>query len=195
METGDIAGRKKGIRVKMLASRAAQSAFWRALRSRKICARISRLSAFRRAKVVALFNPFRGEVNVLPVVRLALRAGKVVAFPRVEGKGKISFYRINSLSGLVKSRYGIMEPARDATRRIDNPDLFIVPGAAFSGTGGRLGYGGGFYDRILKKRSAVAVGVAFGFQITAVLPEGPHDAGMDAVATEARVFFCAPHKG
>jgi len=195
MPKRDIAQRKGAVRARMLERRTRQTGIQRASRSRRICLLVSRLSVFRRAKVVALFHPFRGEVDVLSLFRIARRAGKKVVFPRVEGREIIAFYRVDSLSGLEKSRYGIMEPPRDASRCIKNPGLYIVPGSAFSGKGDRLGYGGGYYDRILKNCSAVSVGVAFGFQLAPSLPVGLHDACMDAVVTEDRVYFCGPFKG
>jgi len=188
MDTG-ITGRKRGIRLQMLGRRAESSGFIRAARSRLICARISRLSAFRRARAILLYYPVRGEVDVLPLFRAALRAGKRVAFPRVQG-ARIVFHEVKSLFGLVPGAFGIPAPAPQRTRSAFDPGLIVVPGTAFSPLGDRLGYGGGYYDRALRRRTAPAVGAAFGFQVMGGLPGGKLDVRMDAVATEARMYFC-----
>lgn len=189
MDTGNIAERKGEIRARMLRRRTVQSASGRVCESRRICARICRLSAFRDAKSVLLYCPIRGEVDVLPLFRAGLRAGKTMAFPRVEGRN-IVFYLVKALSELAPGRFGIPEPPRIESRRTAVSGLVIVPGTAFSAPGGRLGFGGGYYDRALLRRTAVAVGAAFGFQLVPGLPEGFRDRGMDAVVTGDRVFFC-----
>jgi 5-formyltetrahydrofolate cyclo-ligase len=66
-------------------------------------------------------------------------------------------------------------------------DVLIVPGLAFDSSGGRLGQGGGFYDRLLARADggAMTVGVAFGLQILPDVPQGPTDQNVDAVITES----------
>jgi 5-formyltetrahydrofolate cyclo-ligase len=172
----------------MLGRRASQAGILRAAGSRRICARISRLSAFRRAGTIWLYFPVRGEVDVLPLFRSALRAGKQAAFPRVEG-GRIVFYAVKSLSSLVPGKFGIPAPVAGASRPVSSPDLVIAPGTAFSIGGARLGYGGGYYDRALRGSRATVLGAAFGFQVVAGLPQSPRDAAVDAVVTEDRVYF------
>jgi len=148
------------------------------------------MSAYRRAQVVFAYTPVRGEADVTPLVRRALARGKVVAFPRVAGH-KLVFLRVNSLRELREGAFGIPEPASGG-RQVPaaKADLVIVPGVAFSADGGRLGHGGGFYDRVLRGRRGVAVGAAFEFQVAESVPRGPRDASLDALVTEekARIF-------
>ncbi|HTL75696.1 MAG TPA: 5-formyltetrahydrofolate cyclo-ligase, partial [Casimicrobiaceae bacterium] len=71
-------------------------------------------------------------------------------------------------------------------------DWVLVPGVAFDARGGRLGYGGGFYDRLLPGAagSAPRVAGAFEMQIVDAVPTAPHDVGVDAVVTERRTLTC-----
>jgi 5-formyltetrahydrofolate cyclo-ligase len=69
----------------------------------------------------------------------------------------------------------------------------VVPGLAFTPGGHRLGYGGGYYDRLLCRRSCPAVGLAFESQVVPGLPLHPGDEALDAIATEKRVIIPRKH--
>ncbi len=70
----------------------------------------------------------------------------------------------------------------------EDVDFMIVPGLAFDRQGGRVGYGGGCYDRMLKNTSASKVGLAFGFQLIDHVPLEEHDICLDMVVTETEVI-------
>ncbi|HEY3583930.1 MAG TPA: 5-formyltetrahydrofolate cyclo-ligase, partial [Casimicrobiaceae bacterium] len=75
---------------------------------------------------------------------------------------------------------------------LDRFDVVIVPGVAFDARGGRLGYGGGFYDRLLPAMPrAQRIAGAFELQIVARVPAAAHDVGVDWIATEQRTMHCA----
>ena len=101
------------------------------------------------------------EVSTWKLMEEALAAGKQVFCPRVEGAGNMSFYRISGREELVPGFRGILEPPEEERRkyRMQLPtegtaDLVVMPGAAFDRSCGRLGYGGGYYDRFLQKSSS-----------------------------------------
>jgi 5-formyltetrahydrofolate cyclo-ligase len=153
--------------------------------------------AFARARLVLLYDPIRGEVPTERIAAAAVAAGKQLALPRVGREPRHLW--LHAYAGdpalLVAGAYGIREPAPDwplvAPQAVD---LVVVPGVAFDRQGNRLGYGGGYYDRMLPtvrsgNPSAVLVGLAYGFQVVAGLPGDSHDVPVDAIATEAGLIL------
>ena len=188
----DTASAKAVIRAKMLARRSAQPGVLRALRSRAIARRASRLSAIACARLVLAYFPVRGEVDTRPLIDHCLRRGRSVALPRSVGRGRkrgLAFERVTGLGGLAPGRFGIPEPAAGTGVALAWADAIIVPGVAFSFGGGRIGYGGGYYDRVLRARRGVAIGVAFDSQLLAQLPQTAGDVAVDALVTERRVLI------
>ncbi|MEL6187342.1 MAG: 5-formyltetrahydrofolate cyclo-ligase [Myxococcota bacterium] len=106
------------------------------------------------------------------------------AYPRVTGPS-LTFSEV-SRESLVPGAKGILEPNSDAALTpLTSIDAFMVPGLGFTPDGRRLGYGGGFYDRILADHPrALRIGVAFELQVVPEIPIEPHDAQMDGVVTE-----------
>ncbi|MEK7477603.1 MAG: 5-formyltetrahydrofolate cyclo-ligase [Candidatus Coatesbacteria bacterium] len=187
---------KRALRAELLGRRAALSRRDGAKRSRGIAGRVHRLSAWKRSHVILAYAAFRGEADPAPLVRRALAEGRVVALPRVlgppPGRGaRLAFHRITAETRLAPGRFGIPEPPDNPATLVDpgEADLVLVPGVAFSPYGDRLGYGGGYYDALLPGTAAVAVGLAFEFQVLAGVPREPRDAPVDAVVTEERVRF------
>jgi len=147
---------------------------------------------FARAETVLIYMPFRGEVATEVIARAAAGAGKRLALPRVvrQPKGLVLHSYSGEPATLAGGAYGILEPRPEwpvvAPRAID---LVVVPGVAFDRSGGRLGYGGGYYDRLLPavrtaNPGAVLIGLAYGFQVTQELPRDSHDIPVDGLATE-----------
>ena len=103
-------------------------------------------------------------------------------------------YYVNAPDELEPTRRGLREPLLRAAREaaLDDCDLVLVPGLAFDATGGRLGRGGGFYDRLLAARDPARtrlIGVGFAFQcLEQPLPLAAHDVKLDAVCTDAGVI-------
>jgi 5-formyltetrahydrofolate cyclo-ligase len=109
------------------------------------------------------------------------------------------FAEIGSRAELVPNHFGIPQPPEAAARFIptESIPLFLVPGLGFDASGGRLGYGLGFYDRAFASAApgALKVGLAFEAQLLERVPTGPHDVPMDIVVTEDRVIPAAPGAG
>ena len=121
------------------------------------------------------------------VVSLAQLDGKRLLFPRTLAGSRLSLASVDRIEDLRPGRYGVREPAADAPVHALGPDvLVLVPGVAFDGHGGRLGRGGGVWDRALAERRGAAVfGVGFELQIIERVPREEHDQPMDALLTEA----------
>lgn len=113
------------------------------------------------------------------------------AFPRVSGD--TLFFHLAEWSALAPGFGGIPEPAADAP--LVTPDLLLVPLLAATTDGRRLGQGGGFYDRTLRRLRAdgrmIAIGLAWDVQIVSDLPVDPWDERLDFVATPTRLVDCA----
>ena len=144
-----------------------------------------------------LFVNFRSEVETLELIGYLLKSGKTVTVPlvSVSEKSMTAVRLIDPEKDLVSGYYGILEPRKELlkTRTIDHRsiDIVVLPGSVFDERGGRLGYGGGFYDRFLANEvlpSALRIALAFELQIQSEIPQQPHDKPADFIITEQRVI-------
>ena len=159
--------------------------------SREIEKRLFLLTEFREASLVMFFASFRSEINTLPMIRHALEAGKRVILPKVKG-GDLALFEIRDFDrDTAPGAWLIPEPREDAPAVISDVDLMIIPGLAFDENGNRLGYGAGFYDRILPRYKHKTVALAFEIQIVPKIPVSPHDIPVHAIVTEKRVIAVA----
>lgn len=186
---------KRALREATFAARDALPPEWRARASQAIAARIVAMEAFARARVVFLTLPYRSEWDATLLAERALADGKIVAAPRVDVAARMLHpYRIEDLARDVAPGYlGIPEPRADcAPVALERIDWVLVPGIAFDPAGNRLGYGGGYYDRLLPRLARVVPRVAGAFeaQVVDTVPTAPHDIGVDCIATESRTLVC-----
>ncbi|MFO0751945.1 MAG: 5-formyltetrahydrofolate cyclo-ligase [Thermodesulfovibrionales bacterium] len=154
------------------------------------------LSAFQSARFVLLYASFRSEVDTFGILRFCLEKGKRVALPRVDAaKGELFLYEIRDMNDLATGCWGILEPipASERERGVQEMDLIVVPGVAFDEQRNRLGYGKGYYDRLLREKRAEAVALAYEEQIVASLPAEEHDVKMDSIITDQRVIADGGH--
>ena len=150
---------------------------------------------FRRARHVALYLPNNGEIDPRPLLREAQRRGKATYLPVLNAwpRTRMVFQRIMPNEHLKPNRFGIPEPAFRPTRqrRIWTLDLVLMPLVGFDENGGRLGMGGGFYDRSLAYRDRrknghkpTLLGLAHECQKVDRLPLGPWDVSLQATVTD-----------
>ena len=153
------------------------------------------MSAIDRPKgaVVSLYLPMRDERDTEPLAAALIEEGVTVALPVVARKKSPLVFRAY-LPGddLVPGSYGELVPADTAPEAV--PDILVVPLLAFTRDGGRLGYGGGYYDRTLEalrqSGSPVAVGYGYGAQEVDALPLSPLDQPLDWIVTERGAIRC-----
>lgn len=129
-----------------------------------------------------------------------LADGSVVAFPRVTGPGVMELVAARSWAELEPGTFGIAEPTGEEIVDAADLDVILLPGVAFDRRGGRLGFGGGYYDRALERvRAADArgkkipflVGVGYHWQLLDEhLPVEDHDVRVDAVVTDRGITRC-----
>ncbi|WP_417728961.1 5-formyltetrahydrofolate cyclo-ligase [Roseovarius sp.] len=142
-----------------------------------------------RGLAVSGYLPIRSEIDPRAAMEDAAQHGPV-AVPVIMGAGlPLMFSRWTPGCALREGPFGAMVPEVDD---FIEPQVLIVPLVAFDRSGGRLGYGGGFYDRTLEmlraKRATLAIGFAYGAQEAAGLPLEPTDQPLDMVVTEAEVI-------
>ena len=151
--------------------------------------RLLRLLEPHRGKPVAGYMPMRSEIDPLPAMT-ALSAANTLCVPVVQGPGQpLLFKEWFPGCAMEKGAFGALIPtgAADVV-----PDILIVPLVAFDRAGGRLGYGGGFYDRTLERLRAQGPLLAFGFAYSAQeadsLPLEETDQPLDAIVTDAEIL-------
>lgn len=93
---------------------------------------------------------------------------------------------------MTETSFGAREPRDGRVLEVGELDLIVVPGVAFDRSCRRVGYGGGFYDRLLAstREGTAAVAIAFGLQVVDEVPSGPLDRTVDAIVTEDDVIRC-----
>ena len=132
---------------------------------------------FYRSDILLAFVSYGSEIDTTEIIEEAIRRGKKVYVPRIEGN-EMNFYRVNDLTTLEIGYKGIREPARDAepfhyyAEQADRV-LMLMPGAVFDHSRNRCGYGKGFYDRYLADKEALqqrTIGIGFRCQLIEELP-------------------------
>ena len=170
----------------------------------EMLSRLVSLAAWQKAPLICGYMPTKGEINTLPLWETAVGEGKSYALPvTITGarEGQMVFRRTEGFcpEALITARYGLAEPdpCCPALSAEDFQNaLIIVPGLAFDDGGYRIGYGGGYYDRLLAVLSeagisVTTVGLVFARCHTHALPREPHDIPVDYVIDERRVII--PH--
>ncbi len=146
-------------------------------------------------KRVGVYVKTGSEVNTIPIIEELLKLKKTVAAPNVVPKNILLRFRVlkHGLKDCIFGEYNILEPSSKCPLvPIQKIDLFLVPGIAFDLQGHRIGYGKGFYDRLLKKLPlAITVGLSYHKTFLKKLPHDSRDIPMEFVITEKGVFQAA----
>ncbi len=134
------------------------------------------------------FASFRSEVDTVPMIRQALQSGKRIILPKVKNKALELFEIADFDADVVPGAWGIPEPQSGTPGRLEDVDLMVVPGAAFDEQGNRIGYGAGYYDKLLPSFKGPTVALAFEEQIVRYIPVETHDIPVGKIVTEKRVI-------
>ena len=184
---------KGEIRVQALANRDRQEN--KAELSRLIWDRLSELPEFIAARAISTYVSQPSEVATMEHLPRLWAAGKQVSVPCCVA-GCLELHRIENTEELAPRTLGILEPRAEVRRRTDRKveiaeiDLVLVPGVAFDRTGGRVGYGKRYYDKLLSDAcpGTPLVGLAFECQLFPNVPMLGHDVGMTIVITEKATY-------
>jgi len=176
---------KTNIRESFLKKRARMSEALKRELSSSICKNILNFKPFKSATTVALYFPVRSEADVLS---LTAEKDKYFAFPKVVEKD-LFFSCAEYPGGFVTGSFGIPEPATDDYIDPGKIDLFLIPGIAFDESGYRLGYGKGFYDRLISKHATInTLGVCYNDFLIKCLKVDPWDTRVNYMVTDQGVF-------
>lgn len=164
-------------------------------KSAAIADRVRGFNAFRRAQVVCAYVGVKSEVATLALLEEVCGAGKRLVVPVVAGDS-LALIRVVATAELAPARFGLLEPTAAVCQRPDRRvqpaevDLVLVPGVVFDRRGGRIGYGKGYYDRLLARTrtGAVTLGLAFESQVVGEVPMGPKDVRLQYLATEREIY-------
>lgn len=150
-----------------------------------------------KSATIFLYVSFRSEVDTHGLIDNLLAEGKIVTVPLVslQDRKMTAIRLLDTKKDLVPGYYGILEPRKELIleRSVNHRDIDIVvlPGSVFDESGGRLGYGGGFYDRFLANEispSATRIALAYDFQVRKKIAQESHDQPVDYIITEKRVI-------
>ena len=187
---------KVALRRELLARRGAMSPSEVAAKSGIITARVLDSWECQQATAVLLYAAFDNEVRTDDLMTATLRAGKRVILPRVnrERHALDLFFVEDPARQLAPGTWAIREPVPELCEpcQLAEVDCVIAPGVGFDMHGGRLGYGGGYYDRLLNSLSPwqarVSVGVCYELQIVREVPTGFFDARVSVICTEVNLI-------
>ena len=184
----EIQQEKTALRKATLAKRDGLDAAIRARVSHAITRQLVALPAYTDAQVVAAYASFGSEYDTAEFLAHILADGKQLLLPRMNRVAHTLEMRgVTALeSDLVAGVWGIREPAQ--TRPVHSLvaiDFLLVPGVAYTGNGARLGYGGGYYDRLMSALDprVPRIAAAFDLQVIDALPESAHDQRVHAIVT------------
>lgn len=150
--------------------------------------------SYKESRVILFYVSFGSEVDTLPLIERALKDDKKVLVPVTDKeKGILHLSHLQDLCELKRGTYGIMEPGPEFLRfcPYQEVELAIIPGVVFDDKGYRIGYGGGYYDRLLVhlKEDTYLVALAFEVQFGKKIPKEEHDQKVHCIITEKRTYF------
>jgi 5-formyltetrahydrofolate cyclo-ligase len=192
MRSHELKRAKRAIRRAVLARRDAMSSADRAREGTRAIERFLEVPSVTTADTVVAFWPFGSELDTRPLLEILDARGVRIALPRIEGED-LSLRTWSPGEPMTPTSFGAMEPADG--ERIDPRQAGVVctPGIAFDPWGGRIGYGGGFYDRLFGSAiGAIRVALAFDLQvIDEPLPLGHFDERVHVIVTPTRTIAAA----
>lgn len=151
----------------------------RALEEELVTAALQDTPEWRAARTVLLYRSVAPELSTVGLANAAWRTGKRVLFPRVTDAG-LALHAVAAWTGFEPGPLGIPQPLASPPVPPQEVDLAVVPGVAWDAAGGRLGRGGGHYDRLLP-HLRLAWGVGFSVQVVAAVPQEAHDRSVHRV--------------
>lgn len=158
-------------------------------KSQKIIEKLAQTDEFIYAKSIYCYvNSRPGEVDTRSLITFIEGWGKTIILPKLNKQTK-SFRRayFTGWDNIEKNSEGYFEPSVGVDEDMSDVDLIIVPALAVTKYGQRIGYGGGYYDKLLKQTFSPSIVLAFEFQLFDYIESSPHDIKVDKVITERRI--------
>ena len=136
-------------------------------------------------KIIGGYYPYNYEINIIPILEKLEKLNYPISLPKIDSKSNMNFLYWSTKDPLSINQYGIPEPV---SNKVIFPDILLVPLLAFDKNLNRIGYGGGFYDRYIKKieqyKKVLTIGIAYSFQKVKKIPINKYDIKLDFVITE-----------
>ena len=136
-------------------------------------------------KIIGGYYPYNHEVNVMPLLEKFEKSNYIISLPKIGKNSSMNFFVWSTNDPLNINEYGIPEPI---TNRMIFPDVLLVPLVAYDKNCNRVGYGGGFYDRYIKRtkkiKNILTIGLAFSYQKVKKIPIEKNDVKLDFIITE-----------
>ena len=192
----NIKDEKDYIRKNLLWTRLSLSESEVEYKSDRIAPFVINLQYYKSAGKIALYYPIKNEVKTEGIFRHAREQGKKVYLPRIDGS-ILRYHEIYDSRSLISGKFGIFEPTLKSPEiSTEDIDLVIIPGVAFDYSGARIGYGKGYYDRILKRISREKrVALGYIFQVLDRIPTTDADTSLGFVITEKGIISCVKGEG
>ena len=139
-------------------------------------------------KVLGGYYPYNYEANIIEILEKFEKKKYIISLPKIKKNFLMDFVKWSTEEPLLINKYGIPEPISD---EIKHPDILLVPLVAYDEKFNRIGYGGGFYDRFIKKirkkKKIFTIGFAYSYQRVKKVPTNEHDVKLDFIITEKNI--------
>ena len=136
-------------------------------------------------RIVGGYYPYNYEINTIKILEKLEKLGYQISLPKIKKKFKMDFFSWSLKDPLLINKYGIPEPTSD---KIVYPNILLVPLVAYDSNLNRIGYGGGFYDRYIKKikmnKNILTIGLAYSFQKVRQVPTNKYDIKLDFIVND-----------
>ena len=158
-------------------------------KSKEIEKKLFSLDKFLSAKTVMIYMSAFGEVRTDAIIERLISDKKKVVVPITHTDTEtLTLSYINSMDDFTKGAYGIREPSSINECNVSDIDAILVPGIAFDVKGNRIGFGKGYYDKLLSESEAIKIALCYDFQIVQEIDADEHDIPMDMIITEERII-------
>lgn len=162
------------------------------IKSAKIAAAVRTLPEYASARTILFYVSAKAnEVDTHTLIREALAGGLRVLVPVTDfDRNELIVSELRDMEELAPARFGLLEPSGDAIRPADpeGADVIMVPGVAFDRECRRIGFGGGYYDRLLADCRAASIALGYEGQMVECVPTDEHDLPVDVIVTESRIY-------
>ena len=139
-------------------------------------------------KVIGGYYPYNYEIDAVKILKKFEKRNYLISLPRIKKNYQMDFFQWSSKDPLKINKFGIPEPCSDL---IKYPNILLVPLVAFDSHYNRVGYGGGFYDRYIRRvkkiKKIITIGLAYSFQKVKKIPMREYDMKLDFIVTEKKL--------
>ena len=136
-------------------------------------------------KIIGGYYPYNYEIDILQILEKFEKKNFIITLPKIEKDSQMNFFQWSKNDPLAINKFGIPEPI---SKIVKYPDILLVPLVAFDKNFNRIGYGGGYYDRYIKKirkrKKVLLIGFAYSFQKVKKIPTNNYDIKLDFIITD-----------